>query len=82
MSLHNWSGRRVAAISASWIILVVVFFIWREFSTAYVSRLRGTDDYGFVVISERPSTVTVSLAALVPPLILLLVWGRSGKQRN
>ena len=82
MSLHNWSGRRVSAISASWIILVVVFFIGREFRTASVSRLRGTDDYGFVVISERPSTVTVSLAALVPPLILLLVWGRSGKQRN
>jgi hypothetical protein len=82
VSLRNWSGRQVVAISVGWIILVWAYGLWREFGTGTISRLRGSNIEGFVVVSDRPSLTLTLLASFVPPLILLLLSGRSGKQRN
>ena len=81
MSLNNWPGRKVAIISLTWVILVAAYNLWREYSTSYISRLRGSDIDGLVIISEESPLAPILLAALVPPLILLMVWGAHRKRR-
>ena len=80
MTLHNWSARRVAAISVAWVILVPAYSLWREFSTGTISHFKGTNVEGFAVITEERSLLAILLTAVVPPLILLLVWARAGKK--
>ena len=80
MSLQNWSARGVTAISAIWAIFVLVYSLWRQFSTATISHIKGTDIEGFAVVTEERSLVATLLTALVPPLILLLVWARAGRK--
>jgi hypothetical protein len=80
--LQNWSGRRIAIISLTWVILVAAYNIWREYRTSYISRLRGSDVEGLVIISEESPLAPILLVALVPPLILMLVWGAYRKQRH
>ena len=82
LSLNNWSGPKVATIALSWIILVAVFSLWRQFSSSSISRLRGSDSHGFVIISEQPSPVPIAVAALLPPLILVGAWGATRKRRD
>ena len=82
LSLRNWSGRKVATIALTWVILVAVFSLYRQFSSSSLSRLRGSDSHGFVIISEQPSPVPIAIAALLPPLILFGAWGASRKRRG
>jgi hypothetical protein len=79
VSLHNWSARRVTAISVTWAILVLAYSLWRQFSTATISHIKGTDIEGFALVTEERSFLATLLTAFLPPLILLLVWARSGK---
>ena len=82
LSLKNWSGRKVATIALTWVILVAVFSLWRQFSSSSISRLKGNDSHGFVVLSEQPSPAPIAVAALLPPLILLGAWGASKKAKG
>ena len=80
--LHNWPGRKVAIISLTWVISVAAYNLWHQYSTSYISRLRGSNIEGLVIISEEPRLAPILLAALVPPLVLLATWGASRKRRH
>jgi hypothetical protein len=80
VSLHDWSARRLAAISVAWAVLVLAYSLWRELSTGTVSHFKGTNVEGLAVITEERSLVAALLTAVVPPMILLLVWARAGKK--
>ena len=80
--LHKWSAGKVAIIWLMWVILVAAYSLWRQYSTSYISRLRGSNIEGLVIISEEPSLAPILLAALVPPLLLLVIWGAYRKRRH
>ena len=82
VTLNKWPGRKVATIALTWVLMVAVFSLWRQFSSSSISRLRGNDGHGFVIISEQPSPVPIAVAALLPPLILFAAWVASRKRRD
>jgi hypothetical protein len=77
VALRNWSSRRIAVISISWVILTSAYCVWREFSTVqYRARLRAPDIEGFVMVTEGPPLIPALLTVFVPPFVLLVLWGR------
>jgi hypothetical protein len=82
LRLRNWPARRIAIISLTWVILVAAYSLWRQYSSSYISRLRGSNIEGLVIISDEPSLAPILLAAFVPPLVLLVTWGAYRKRRH